>query len=417
MAKFKSDRRFQASRARKMRRPEHRWYAESYPWEIQPVAIAPVLPGESMSRVVWQSRVVTDPLVSSVVGWWQEYFLFYCPMSLLDDGADFRALVESGNLTGTIAASAADVPAYYAGRGVNWTRQCLDLIVREWFRPEDERAASPAPAIRTGRPAARIGIDGMEHSLRLTANQPGTDGGALGATQVAQEEAYRAWSFLQEQGLMQMDYEDYLRTYGVAAPEAIRRRRPFLLRHVRQWTYPSNTVNQANGVPVTACSWVFTEQASKRRYFSEPGFLMLISVARPKVYRANQDAAGVAAMDRLQYFLPAVLRDDPDTSFRFDSATSSPLYDSVLAANHVYDVRDLLIHGDQFIPQAFTAAQDAAIALPTAAGEAQYATQAMAETLFANPGAGGLYFIRQDGVARFEISAAIEDATDATAIS
>lgn len=409
------DSRFRVSRGRAERRPEHRFYIEAYPWEIQPVAIAPVLPGERMREALFQTRVVTDPLTSPVIGWWQEYFLFYVPISLLPEYTAFKALVESGDINTTLSASAADVPTYYAGRGVNWTRSCLDLIVKEWFRPEDERAGSPAPAIRTGRPAARLGIDGVEHSLRTDANYPGGTGGALGASQRAQEDNYRTFEFLRDQGLVQMDYEDWLRTYGVASPEAIRRRRPYLLRHVKQWQYPSNTVNQTDGIPVTAVSWAMTERADKARYFAEPGFVIMLSVTRPKVYRSNQDAAGVAAMDRLRYFLPALLRDDPQTSMRSDTATSSPLYDGVAAADHWLDIRDLLIHGDQFVAQSFTSTRDNSVALPTAALEAQYATQAMAESLFSNPGAAGLFFVRQDGILRLTIDGATEDVHDATA--
>lgn len=411
----KRDGRFTSSRGRATRRPEHRWFTEQYPWEIQPVAFAPVLPGERMRRAVWQARVVSDPLVSSVVGWWKDYFMFYVPLTLCASYSTFRGLVESGDLNTALTATAADVPMYYAGRGINWQRECMDVIVREWFRVEDERASSPAPAVRTGRPAARLGIDGVEHSLRMTSAY--SDGGALGSTQRAQEDLYRTYDFLREQNLVQMDYEDWLRSYGVAAPEAIRRRRPVLLRYVRNWTYPSNTVNQTDGLPKTAVSWAITERADKQRYFTEPGFIVLVSIARPKVYRANQEAAGVSVMDRLRYWLPAFLRDDALTSFREDSATSSPLYDTTMAAAHWIDVRDLLIHGDQFLGQSTAATQDNAIALPTAAGEAQYATQAMAEGLFANPGGAGLFHIRQDGVLRLEIASAVEDARDATALT
>lgn len=410
------DTRFTPSRGRATRRPDHRWYVEAYPWEIQPVAIAPVLPGERMRRAVWQARVVSDPLTSPTIGWWLDYFLFYCPMSLLASGPAFRAAVEAGDLnTAITSATAADVPAYYAGRGINWTRQCLDLIVREWFRQEDERATAPAPAIRTGRPAARIGIDGLEHSMRLESAYPGGAGGSLGSTQRAQEDLYRTYEVLRDQGMVQMDYEDWLRAYGVAAPEAIRQRRPSLLRYVRQWTYPSNTVNQTDGLPVTAVSWTVAEQATVPRFFAEPGFLVLISVARPKVYRANQEAAGVAAMDRLRYWMPAMLRDDPMTSMRSDTPTSSPLYDTVMTLDHWIDMRDLLIHGDQYLAQSVASTRDNAIALPTAAAEAQYATQAMAETLFTNPGSAGLFYVRQDGMLRLEISGAVEDVIDATA--
>lgn len=404
--------RFDPSRGRSTRRPEHRWFVEQYPWEITPVCIAPVLPGESLLNATMQVRAVTDPVKSSVIGWWLEYYTFYVPMSLLPAYTTMVSNVEAGSLGGSIAATAADAGQYYAGRGVNWVDQCLDIVVDEWFRTEEERGT--ALNIRAGRPAAKVGMEGIDHSLQLGADYPGADGGALGATQRAQEDLYRTYEFLREQGLIQMDWEDYLSTYGVTAPESVRRTRPMLLRYVRQWQYPSNVVNQTTGVPVTAVSWALTERMDKRRYFVEPGFVFMVSVTRPKIYRSNQQAFGAAVMDRLQYWLPALLRDDPLTSLRFDTATTSPLWDGVMAADHYSDVRDLLIHGDQFIlgtapPQANL------IALPTATGEAHFATQAMAESLFVNAPATGLVFLRQDGVIRLNIRGAVEDATDATA--
>jgi len=407
--------RFPVSRGWSTRRPEHRWFTSQYPWELQPICIAPVLPNERLRRFNWQTRAVTDPLVSSIIGWWLEYYWFYVPLSLLPAYDDVVADIESGTLaTQFQAATSADASTYYAGRGIDWTKQCRDVVVREWFRAEDEQAASPAPYIRTSpdRPAIKVNIDGIHHSLRTDANMPGGDG-TLGTDQRGQEDAYRTWDYLREQGLMQMDYEDWLKSYGVTAPEKFRRKRPILLRYHREWQYPSNTVNQSTGVPVTAVSWVVTGRGDKKRHFPEPGFIVGYTAARPKVYFGNQDAAAATVMDQLRYWMPALLRDDVQTSMREDTATSSPIYDTILAAAHWVDVRDLLIHGDQFM-SSVSAAQSNPIGLPTSAAEAKYATQAMAEGLFTNPGSAGLFFVRQDGVARFDISSAVEDAVDAT---
>jgi len=410
--------RFNPSRGRKTRRPEHRWFCSHKPWEIQPIAIAPVLPGDRLRRITWQARAVTDPLVSSIVGAHLEYYWFYVPLTLLDDYSAFVADVESGDLAGPIAADNTDDATCYfnvdgSTTGINWLRQCLDVIVREWFREEDEEGSTIE--IRAGTPAAKIGYDDISHSLRLTADYPGTTGGALGATQRAQEDAYRAYQFVREQGWTQMDYEQWLMTYGVSAPQQLRRRRPILLRYHREWQYPSNTVNQSSGIPVSAVSWALRGRADKRRYIVEPGFIVGVSILRPKVYRSNQNSHAASVMDRLQFWHPAILRDDELTSLRMDTSTSSPLYDGTIAGDHWIDTRDLLIHGDQFIRGS---AQMNAIALPTAAGEAKYATEAMADTLFTNTGAtSGLVYMRQDGVARFDIIGAVEDAVDATASS
>lgn len=408
--------RFNPSRGRRMRRPTHRFYAVNYPWELQPVAIAPVLPGEMLMNANWQARIVTDPLRNPLMGWWAEYYLFYVPMSMLPSGASFVTQVEAGDLNTPIAAAGpADQATYYAGLGINWTRECYNLIVREWFREEDEQAAAPLPSIRSGYAAVKTQMDGLHHSLRTDANYPGTTGGALGATQRAQEDAYRTYEFLRTQGLIQMTYEDYLKTYGVRDGDPMRPNRPYLLRYVRDWQYPSNTVNQTTGTPVSAVSWALNHRADKRRFFKEPGFLMLLSSFRPKVIYANQDAAGVAVLDRLRYWAPALLRDDPLTSLRADTATSSPLYDAILATDHWIDVRDLFIHGDQFINSEGVVGTAPIVLLPTSAGEAKYATAVMAEQLFTNPGSGGYFYVKQDGTLRLNIRAATEDATDATA--
>lgn len=407
--------RFNPSRGRKMRRPEHRWFCSTKPWEIHPIAIAPVLPGEQIRRITWQSRAVTDPLVSSIVGWWKEYYWFYVPLTLLDGYSAFVADVESGDLAGPIANDTTDdVTCYYNvdanTLGINWLRQCYDVIVREWFREEDEEGSSIV--IRTGVHAAKVNLNDVSHSLRLESNYPGGAGGSLGATQRAQEDAERAYSYLREQGLTQMKYEDWLATYGVRAPEALRRRRPFLLRYERTWQYPSNVVNQSTGIPVSAVSWAIAGRADKRRYVAEPGFVVGVSVLRPKVYRENQNSHAASVMNQLRYWFPAVLRDDELTSMRMDTNATSPLYDGTINADHWIDCRDILIHGDQFVRGS---AQSNQIALPTAGGEAKYPTEAMANTLFTNPGAADLLYIRQDGVARIEIMGAIEDAVDATA--
>jgi hypothetical protein len=60
------------------RNPQHRFYLETRPWQIQPFLIAPVLPGETMKNLLLQSRVVSDPLLASLTGWFCEYYFFYC---------------------------------------------------------------------------------------------------------------------------------------------------------------------------------------------------------------------------------------------------------------------------------------------------------------------------------------------------
>ena len=70
------------------RNPRHTFKVDLKPFEIQPVVIAPVLPGETMKRMTFQSRVVTKPIVEPLMGWWLEYYFFYVKHRDIVDHAD-----------------------------------------------------------------------------------------------------------------------------------------------------------------------------------------------------------------------------------------------------------------------------------------------------------------------------------------
>ena len=62
------------------RRPQHRFNLKTKPYQIQPFALAPVLPGETLTTAMPQSQAWSDPLAAGVlrnIGWWCEYYLFY----------------------------------------------------------------------------------------------------------------------------------------------------------------------------------------------------------------------------------------------------------------------------------------------------------------------------------------------------
>ena len=75
----------------------------------------------------------------------------------------------------------------------------------------------------------------------------------------------RTWQFQRANGLTPMDYEDWLATYGIV-PQAAENHRPELLRYVREWQYPSNTVDPSTGVSSSAVSWAVAERADKDRF-------------------------------------------------------------------------------------------------------------------------------------------------------
>ena len=69
-----------AGSSRGMRRPQHRFNIKFQPWQLQPLMIAPVLPGETLRQLMLQSQCWSTPLKAGPlknIGWWQEYFFFY----------------------------------------------------------------------------------------------------------------------------------------------------------------------------------------------------------------------------------------------------------------------------------------------------------------------------------------------------
>lgn len=146
---------------RHTRSPSHNFYVEPDFWEIQPVFAAPVLPGETLTSLALQSRVVTPNVRSRTVGWWLEYYIFYVPFRQMPDAANLVAMFVDPSVT--LSPSAVAGQHYYSGLGYNFIAQCMQVVVQEWFRREGELWSSAT--IRANRPAASIGLDTLIDSL------------------------------------------------------------------------------------------------------------------------------------------------------------------------------------------------------------------------------------------------------------
>lgn len=422
-----------AAAGRTLRRPQHRFQLMHKPWQIAPMLLAPVLPGETLRNLLLQSRVVTDPIRNSLVGWWLEYYFFYVKHRDMNNRDDLTAMMlDINNPAGTDAA--AHVAQYYrANAGVNWMKWALERIVDEYFR--DEQDIGTTYEIDGGTGALPVTKATVESWLDSTNNRTGyvsasevnialRDGlTAAGANPVAVtgntraseiEAALRKFNVLRDQRLVDMNYEDYLRTYGVRTP-AIELHRPELIRYIREWSYPTNHVNPADGKPSAAVSWSIAERADKDRFFSEPGFVVGCTVARPKVYLSAQDTAMSAFLNTAFDWLPALLLADPMHSVKHFATGTGPLPNNADANGYMSDMRDLYLYGDQFVNFPMTEDDKAFVALPTTALQRKYPQLSDAEALFVDTGAGAqideLRWVRQDGVVNLSIATMQRDAT------
>ena len=79
------------------RYPKHTFQTKQMAFTIQPFFIAPVLPGETLSSLFFESRVVTDPVKNRLIGWKHEYYFFYVRMSDLKIEAFKDLFVDPAN--------------------------------------------------------------------------------------------------------------------------------------------------------------------------------------------------------------------------------------------------------------------------------------------------------------------------------
>lgn len=387
---------------RKLRHPNHSWQVRHQPFVLQPICFAPVLPGETLKNALFQSRVVTAPIANPLVGWWIEYYWFYVKHRDLENSVIYQQMMLDPSVSTAGAKTAgASLPLYRHTNQIDWQQECLDAITAEYFRGEGD-----APADIGGLPV--VGIQGnsvFDSVLLASALETGDVNVDLNAdSDIMASEVERAmnqWEFLKANNLTQMTYEDYLRTYGVAIPRAEEVNKPELLRYIREWSYPTNTVNPEDGVPSSALSWAVSERMDKDRFFKEPGFIVGLTCARPKVYLSLQRTAGINLLDDAYAWLPAIMRDDPATSLKRLASNSDSIITTTSNATFVLDVKDLFLYGDQFVNFDIdgVGAKGSYVAMPTAGLERRYPVQGDIDALFA----GASKLVNQDGVARLSI--------------
>jgi hypothetical protein len=399
---------------RKLRKPVHTFQIRQRPFQIQPFLIAPVLPGDTMQSLLLQVRAVSDPIKNPIVGWWAEYYFFYVPHRSLSGSASYQAMMLDPGLTAGNTA-AASVPLYRYGSGTDYVGQCLTAVVDEFFRDEGESATSPTiNSVVAAQLTQTTWMDSVQNEDVFEASTEvqdfDVDSADANTTIQASEvdAAMRKYEQLRAMRLTDMTYEDYLRTYGVKVPDKEVEILPEIIRYVRSWQYPSNTVNSSTGTPVSAVSWAIAERADKKRFFREPGFIFGVAVFRPKMYMSKQTGNAASMLDNAFAWLPAVLADDAYGSIKEFAAAAGPLPTNT--DGYYVDVKDLYLYGDQFINFALTETNANLAAVPTAALVKKYPADADVTALFN----GAAYDIRHDGIVSLQILSRLTDTTSKT---
>lgn len=392
------------------RRPQHRFRLQVRPWAITPFMLAPVLAGETLKNLLCQARVVSQPLKDKMGGWWCELYFFYVPLRYMPDGATItESMLLNPEYDHTPLNAAAKVEHFHNTGFPDYVQRCLEPVVREYFRDQGESLTVSQIGNYYGASIMQDSwLDSVMNAADYAVADVPLDADASGSITAGEaEKQLRLWEFLRDNAMTTMTYEEYLERFGVKIP-GVETQRPELIRYVRDWAYPSNTVEPTTGVPTTAMSWSIAERADKDRFFREPGFLFGCMLVRPKVYLANQVGSAADVMSTALSWLP------PDwttrqTSLRQIPDNTGPLGNVGDAAGIVMDVKDLLIYGDEFRNFSLAGAAVNQAALPnTTTLQRRYASATDADNLFLGATAATRLF-DVDGVVSLNVHGAQVD--------
>jgi len=405
---------------RTTRRPQNPFNVRTKPFQIQPVMCHPVLPGETLKSMLIQAQVWTDPLSALMknTGWWIEYNCFFVKHRDLTGfevatdglGKDLIDMFVSNESIASHQDADGNAWTYCPPGGVDFLAAAMTRIVEEYFRDEGETAASQAidsvPICKIYGRGRSDAFDKLTLASAYADNREPLDADGNGTIYVGDEmnRAFQEWAAASDAGLMDMTYEDWMKTYGGGAPnvdpDRVDYHRPEDLAYHRQFQYPTNTVEPTTGVPAVAVGWRVATPLRKSFRFDEPGWLIVTQTCRPKVLLENQEGLVAAMMQTRDSWLPAVLNAESNAGHLLIDDGTGPLKATMDAGNVDYwlSVRDLLNFGEQFVN--YAPSGPGFMELPLATGVRRYAAATEIMEMFSDTINGR---IRADGMISLQI--------------
>lgn len=321
------------------------------PFGLYPLMIHPVLPGETLEHWSCKLRMLSKPVKHPLAGAWLETWLMYVKFTDLDRELGEMFISDSYSTAGhTIAAANA---RYFATAGqIDWVGKCVRRCHAAYFAHENE-----TPRTIDGVPQVKINAASWYQNCIFEEATV-----AVGGDVATVEGQLSAFEMMRQMAMTELTYEKYLQQYGV---QSVRTGlgEPEILRYARAWTMPSNTVDPATGVPSSAWVWSEAITAEKPKRFEEPGFIVQLACVRPKLFMSTIKSSLVGTMWGFSDWFPAYNLEDPAAGAKVVDAAQSVITGA--DADVVYDHRDLLAHGEQFVN---CASADHPYALPVSTG-------------------------------------------------
>lgn len=329
---------------RKTRTPAFPMAGTLTPFGLYPVMGHMVLPGETLQSASFKMRHTSLPLASPNAGAWLESWLVYFKLTDLDE--DLKESFISDDMSTSGYTAAGDGDRYFQKAGdIEWIKMCTKKFYESYFRHETE----PLGAYKTidGVPQVKLNNRSWYQNMMYKdadAAVPVNDASDL-------YKHLQDYQILQQMGMVEMTYEKYIESYGVS--NFTEKTDPEILRFSKSWTLPSNVIEPTTGTPTSAWLWNDEIKMEKAKRFKEPGFVMLFQCVRPKMYQANIQRSMLGDMWGFSDWFPIYTVDDPTAGVK-EMATDSTIFTAASRTDPsektmIYDQRDLLMHGEQFI--------------------------------------------------------------------
>lgn len=374
------------TRKRFHRRPNFPIAGSLKPFGLYPIMCHPVLPGETLKAAKSKWTVVSQPLVNPFCGAWLESWMFYVKLTDLDRDLGQMFISDDYSTSGWQSGTDRE-RMFFKGTAIQWIEKCTNRIHDAYFLSEGETAETMG------------GTDGAIRRIKLNARS-WYQNLMFEPTEVALDttgerdhvEQMSAYQMVQQMQMTELSYESYLEQYGVKSMR-LGIGEPEILRFTRSWTKPTNFIDPADGSPSSAWVWNDEMVIEKDKRFDEPGFIIQMAAVRPKMYQAGQVASLVGSLWGFSDWFPAYNLTDPAAGIK-RIGTDDPVFLSTLNAAEgevqmLYDHRDLLSHGEQFVNDTslkyalpMAAGWDTQAAASSAAARGEYADNTSVEAIF-----------------------------------
>ncbi len=334
------------TRERFHRRPNFPIAGSMKPFGLFPIMAHPVLPGETLKSATSKWTVISQPLKNPFCGAWLEQWLIYVKLTDLDRDLGQMFISDTYSDTGWKLSAVRDRYFTYTD-GYNWIKLCTERFHDAYFLSQGETAKvlnSPDADIR------RIKLNNRSWYQNLMFEPAEV---ALDTTgERDHDEQMTAWQMLNQMQMTELSYENYLEQYGVTSMR-LGIGEPEILRFTRSWTKPTNIIDPTDGSPSSAWVWNDEMKTTKDKRFNEPGFILQIAAVRPKMYQRGQLYSMIQNMWGFKDWYPAYNLSDPAAGVKRIGTDDNVFVTDLNAAEGevqlLYDHRDLLSHGEQFV--------------------------------------------------------------------